>query len=93
MRILNYKDIMNLGISSEQYYDWIDDVLRNRDAYIMPTKTRISMKDSDYFNVMPCALPDKNCVGLKVVNRNEKRRENGGLNLDAQIFQFNSALK
>ena len=88
MRILNYKDIMNLGISSEQYYDWIDDVLRNRDAYIMPTKTRISMKDSDYFNVMPCALPDKNCVGLKVVNRNEKRRENGGLNLDAQIFLY-----
>ena len=88
MKILNYKDIINLGITPEQYYDWIDDVLRNRDSYIMPTKTRIPIRDSDYFNVMPCALPDKNCIGLKVITRNENRRENGGLNLDAQIYLY-----
>ncbi|MBR1539882.1 MAG: hypothetical protein IJ629_01670 [Clostridia bacterium] len=88
MKILTYKDIKDLNISADEYYQWTDEVLRNRDSYIMPTKTRIPMRESDYFNVMPCALPSENSVGLKVITRNEQRREEGSLNLDAQIYLY-----
>lgn len=88
MKILDFNSIKNLNINPLQCYDWIDEVLRNRDKYIMPTKTRIPLRESDYFNVMPCILPDENCMGLKVITRNENRRNNGSLNLDAQIYLY-----
>ena len=89
MKIITFDQIKNLKISSSEYYQWIDDVLKHRNDYQMPTKTRIKLNDSDYFNVMPCATPQKDdFIGAKIVSRNELRHQKGGLNLDSQIYLY-----
>ena len=88
MKLITFEDIKKLNISPEQSYSWIDYVLRNRDKFVLPTKVRIPLEESDYCNVMPCSMPEGKFFGLKVINRSEKRRENGELNLDSQILLY-----
>lgn len=77
-----------LNITSQEKYDWVDHALKNKSEYILPTKTRMPLKESDYFNVMPCALPSENVLGLKVVARNENRRERGLPNIEGDILLY-----
>ena len=88
MKIITFDEIRDLNISHKMSYNWIDYALRNRDKFIMPTKVRIPLTGSDYCNVMPCAMPEEKIFGLKVINRNTKRKEEGGLNLDSQILLY-----
>lgn len=53
-----------LNITAQEKYDWVDKALRNMSEYVLPIKTRIPLKESDYFNVMPCVLPSENVLGL-----------------------------
>lgn len=80
--------IQDLNISARDKYDWVDNTLTNKSSYILPTKTRMPLKETDYFNVMPCALPDENVLGLKVVTRNENRRLAGLSNIDGDILLY-----
>lgn len=82
------KEIGNLRINPVEYYGWVDDVLNHFEEYILPLKTRIPIRNEDYFNVMPCVLPSLGCMGLKVVTRSEKRRNSGGLNIDGEILLY-----
>lgn len=82
------EEIMNLPISAKEKYDWVDNVLKNKKEYVLPVKTRIPLKTSDYFNVMPCALPPENVLGLKVVTRSENRRNAGESNIDGDILLY-----
>lgn len=77
-----------MDISPEEYYRWIKYVFEHEDEFILPTKTRAPLRESDYFNVMPCVLPNDNFMGLKVVTRNQLRRELYNINLDAQILLY-----
>ncbi len=88
MKLITFEDIRNLRIPATEYYNWIDFVLRNRDKFVMPTKVRIPLVESDYCNLMPCSMPDNHFFGLKVINRSEKRRELGYQNLDSQILLY-----
>lgn len=89
MKIITFEQIKKLSISPDEYYNWIDDVLKHREEYQMPTKTRIKLGESDYFNVMPCATPEKDdFIGTKIVSRNDLRHRKGGLNLDSQIYLY-----
>lgn len=88
MRLITFDDIARVGLSATQSYEWVDYVLRNREKFVLPTKVRIPLEDSDYCNLMPCSMPEEKFFGLKVINRSEKRRENGDLNLDSQILLY-----
>ena len=88
MKLIDYNTVKSANITPEQSYEWIDFVLRNRDIFILPTKVRIPLVGSDYCNLMPCAMPDGGFFGLKVINRSEKRRLEGALNLDSQILIY-----
>ena len=77
-----------LDISAQEKVRWVDTTLRNMSQYILPTKIRMPLKESDYFNVMPCALPPENVLGLKVVTRSENRREVGGENIEGDILLY-----
>lgn len=88
MRIITLKDIKENEIEYAQYLDWIDYPLTHRSEFIFPTKSRMGLNGSDYCNLMPCALPSKNIMGVKIINRNERRRELGRLNLDSQILLY-----
>ena len=82
------EQIENLGITAKDKYDWVDYTLRNKSKYVLPTKTRMVLNESDYFNVMPCALPSENVLGLKVVTRNETRRDRGLPNIEGDILLY-----
>ena len=83
------EDIKELGIQPSEYYKWIDEVIEQYDGFVLPTKTRVPLRTADYFNVMPCVLPSLNRMGLKVVTRSEKRRQEGQDNMDADILLYN----
>lgn len=88
MKIITHEDINKLKISSLAFLEWIDFPLRNREVFNLPTKVRIPLAGSDYCNIMPCALPSENVFGIKVINRDEKRRSQGKLNMDSQILLY-----
>lgn len=82
------EDIDDLKISSEEKFDWIDFILKNKYKWDLPSKTRMPLNNADYFNVMPCAIKEEGVLGLKVVTRNEKRNLEGGLNIDGDILLY-----
>ena len=88
MKIVTHEMIKKLHISAKDCYNWIDYAMKNRDIFINPHKTRVPLEGSNYFNVMPCVIPSDNRMGLKVVTRSEKRREEGKLNLDSKIMLY-----
>ena len=79
-------DIRSLKIKPEAYYQWTDNVIRNPQDFVVPTKTRMLIGDTDYFNVMPCVSTE--CVGVKIVTRSENRRLASKPNMDADIFLY-----
>lgn len=93
---MNYKKIVSiekeniesLDISAAEKIEWVEDVLKNKDQYVLPVKTRIPLKDTDYFNVMPAVLPSEDVLGLKVVTRNENRRLHDQANIDGDILLY-----
>ena len=85
---ISQEQIKSLGITAQEKYDWVDTTLRHKSEYVLPTKTRMPLKENDYFNVMPCALPSENVLGLKVVTRNENRRLRGQNNIDGDILLY-----
>lgn len=82
------EQIEALNITAQEKYDWVDKALRNMSEYVLPIKTRIPLKESDYFNVMPCVLPSENVLGLKVVTRSQSRRDMGGENIEGDILLY-----
>lgn len=88
MKIITHKQIMNANITNHECYEWVDYVLKHRAEYELPLKTRLPLGKSNYFNVMPCVMPTENIMGVKVVTRNQERRKNGGLNIEAQILLY-----
>ena len=82
------EEIRDLNIKPSEYYNWIDEVIDQFETFVLPTKTRVPLRVSDYFNVMPCVLPSLNRMGLKVVTRSEERRKHGGDNIDADILLY-----
>lgn len=85
---INQDQLLSLPITAEEKYEWIDNALRDKSGYILPTKTRMPLKETDYFNVMPCALPSEGVLGLKVVTRNENRRLKGQSNIEGDILLY-----
>ena len=85
---ISANEIKSLNIKPAEYYRWIDEVLNRFDGFILPTKTRVPLRTTDYFNVMPCVLPSMNRMGLKVVTRSEERRKNCQENIDADILLY-----
>ncbi len=88
MKYITHTHIKDTGITNQECYEWVDYILRHQAEYRLPLKTRIALEKSDYFNIMPCVMPSENIMGVKVVTRNQFRRENGGLNIEAQILLY-----
>lgn len=85
---ISKEEIESVAITAKEKYEWVDTVLSNKQDYVLPVKTRMPLKETDYFNVMPCALPSENILGLKVVTRNENRRSRELSNIDGDILLY-----
>ncbi len=74
MRIIPHNEIENLGITPEQCFDWVEDMLMHKPDVILPKKTSIVPQDDVFFNVMPTVYPNQNFAGVKVITRRLERK-------------------
>ncbi len=82
MKIITHDDIMNLGITPEEAFDWSEYVIRHKNDAILPAKISIKPQDMEgvFCNVMPCYFGEFG--GVKMVTRYPDRAPS----LDSQLM-------
>lgn len=69
MKLINQKQIMDLNIQPVECLSWVKESFALKDKSILPPKTPLHTHDIDFFTSMPCAIPELNVFGVKVVHR------------------------
>lgn len=83
MKIITHNDIIQLGISPEQCYQWTVDMIKNKNVTILPPKISMKPYAGVFWNVMPSIISSK-CGGVKIVNRYPQNTPS----LDSKILLF-----
>lgn len=73
MKVITFEDIRNLDISSSQCYEWVSEMIRDKNKTHLPPKISMHPQDGVFCNVMPCIISDQ-WGGVKIVNRYPLRR-------------------
>lgn len=69
MRIITHNEIMDMGITPKQCYDWVSEVIADKNDYVLPHKISLKYKEDGFYNTMPSILEKQGYFGVKVVNR------------------------
>ena len=69
---LQMKEIAK-AIDSKKLYEWVDVCLRDKNDFQMPTKTRLSQNDGNYFAVMPSLYEKRNIAIVKMIGRHVRK--------------------
>ena len=70
MKILSSAAISGLNISPSTCVDWIKESFALKSQAQLPPKISLHPQGNDFFNTMPCLLPEPyNCYGVKIVRR------------------------
>ncbi len=71
MKIVSFEDIMNFNIDFKEAYNWVVEMLKNKESAYLPPKISIKPdeKPGVFYNVMPSVLPKENAAGVKLVTR------------------------
>lgn len=70
--LLQHRDIINAGITPEQCLEWIEDSFRMKYDSTLPPKISLHPQGDDFFNTMPCLLPERmGRFAMKEVHRIE----------------------
>lgn len=70
--IINHSDILELKISPLRCLQWVEESFRRKYESQIPPKISLHPREWDFFNTMPCLLPnDIDRFSVKVVNRIE----------------------
>ena len=57
--IIGHKDIVDAHITPKQCIDWVEESFRIKYDSILPPKNSIDPREGDFFNTMPCLLPER----------------------------------
>jgi len=69
MKLISQKEIIDLNIQPNECLSWVRESFLLKDRSILPPKTSLHTHDIDFFTSMPCAIPELNVFGVKVVHR------------------------
>lgn len=70
MRIITSEDIERLEITPQESVEWVRQAFLIKDKCQLPPKISLHPRGNDFFNTMPCLLPDEShTFGCKVVSR------------------------
>lgn len=70
MRIVTSENIEQLQISPEESVEWVREAFLIKDRCQLPPKVSLHPRGNDFFNTMPCILPEEyHTFGCKVVSR------------------------
>ncbi len=71
MKILDFATIKDIAarVKSNEYYDWVDYALRNKDEFSMPVKASFGPKGANSRSAAPCFWEKENTMAVKVLGR------------------------
>lgn len=70
MKIIDSRQIADLNISPSTSVDWVREAFLMKNRCQLPAKISLHPRGNDFFNTMPCMLPDEyHTFGCKVVSR------------------------
>lgn len=70
MKIISSEQIQNLGIDPALSVEWVREAFLLKERCQLPAKISLHPRGNDFFNTMPCLLPDEyHTFGCKVVTR------------------------
>lgn len=70
MKIITFEDIQKLHISPALCYQWVEEMIRDKDQAILPPKTSLKPADGVFCNVMPCIIENASSYSRGGKNRN-----------------------
>ena len=73
MRIITHNEIMSMGITPKQCYEWVSEVIADKNDYVLPHKISLKYREDGFYNTMPSILEKQGYFGVKVVNRYSDR--------------------
>lgn len=87
MKLITFKDIINLNIPVSEYYGWTEEMIAQKNDAILPPKISIKPEPGVFCNVMPSVVKANGVSygGVKVVTRYPERKPS----LDSKIMLFN----
>ena len=89
VRIIRHKDVVDAHISPKQCLDWVEESFKMKYDAILPPKNSIHPREGDFFNTMPCLLPER----LGRFSMKEVHRINGqNPALGSDILLYDSTL-
>ena len=59
MKVITFEDIRNLAISSSQCYEWVSEMIRDKNKTHLPPKISMHPQDGVFCNVMPCIISEQ----------------------------------
>ena len=88
MKIIGFEDIKNMNISPVRCYEWVLEMIRDKDKAMLPPKTHLNMPGNIFCNVMPSIIENAEgkIGGIQVVTRYPERKPS----LDSEILLFNA---
>lgn len=90
MKVISFNDVANLNIAPQTCFEWVSEMIRDKDKVFLPAKISIKPRDGVFCNVMPCII-DHGYGGVKVVTRYPERKpslDSKLLLLDAESGEF-----
>lgn len=85
MKIITFDDIKNLNIAPQTCFQWVSEMIMNKNTVLLPPKISMKPTDDIFCNVMPCILGNES-MGVKVVSRYPERVPS----LDSKLLLFDA---
>lgn len=57
MKIIDHESIIKLNIPSSKCFRWVEEVIKNKNAMLLPPKISMKLEGHIFYNTMPCILP------------------------------------
>lgn len=86
MKIISHDLIQSIGIPPLEAYHWVETMLAQKHEAVLPPKISMHQENHVFYNVMPCILPGKDRMGVKVITRHPEKVH--GPSLTSQIFLY-----
>ena len=88
MKIIGFEDIRKIGIEPMQCFQWVEEMISNKEDALLPSKTHMNMPGNVFCNVMPSIIniSEKHIGGVKIVTRYPERKPS----LDSKILLFDA---
>lgn len=89
MKIITYEDIIKLGITPLECYEWVVEALKKKEKALLPPKISLSKEKGTFCNVMPSMIEHSeygDLGGVKIVTRYPNRYPS----LDSKLLLLDS---